>query len=206
LLVPDVAAGSAHLDDELRTACAQVVADLIAAAPDEIVVGAGWEPGEWAGDASWDFVGFGVPRSPRPGLQLPWPLGIGAWLLDQGGWTGGRRYVGVNAESERLAGEARTALLVVGDGSAARSDRAPAYYDPRAEGFDTAIAGHLARGDVAGLGGVDQALAAELGCGGWAAWRWAAATIGDRPVSAAQLAAHVAPYGVGYFVARWVLG
>jgi hypothetical protein len=136
-------------------------------------------------------------------------LGIGAWLLDACGWTGPRRYLGLGPDHDPAAQAdvvAGSAAVAVGDGSACRSERAPGHLDIRAEAFDLQVAGCLADGDVTGLAAVDEALARELRCGGRPVWRWVAASAGDRPVTTAELVSHVAPYGVGYFVAVWSLG
>jgi hypothetical protein len=214
LLVPQVAGGSAAVDGELRAASIAVVADVIGTGPgDVVVVAATPTPGEWTQAATWDFAGFGVVRDPiddRP--RLPWSLGIGAWLLDEAGWAGPRRYLGVpgvpgvpGPDPADPAGPPaqRTAVIAVGDGSACRTEKAPGYLDRRAESFDARVADQLSRGDAAGLAATDQATAADLLCASVPVWRWVAAALGDAAVRDAHLVAHVAPYGVGYFVARW---
>jgi hypothetical protein len=210
LLIPAVAGGSAGLDAELRAASLEVVARAVATQPAEVVVVAGVSsPGEWSVDSTWDFGGFGVTRRPfDPRQPLPPSLGIGAWLLDEVGWDGPRRYVGVDGAAAAAAtlGEGTRAVVVVADGSACRSERAPGHLDDRAEGFDTAIADLLARGDAAGLAGLSDDLAVELMCGGLPAWRWTVAALADEAVTGAELRKHEAPYGVGYFVALWSFG
>ena len=94
------------------------------------------------------------------------------------------------------------AYLVVGDGSARRSERAPGYVDPRAEPFDAAVAAALAAGDAGALRDLDPALGADLLAAGVPAWRAVGhALAGHR--YAADLLYDAAPYGVGYFVAFW---
>jgi hypothetical protein len=205
LLVPAVAGGSAHLDAEMRSAALDVARTLCGAAAGEVVVVAPWSmPGEWHDGYTWDFAGFGVARSPvddRP--RLPWPLGIGAWLLDEVGWAGGRRYVGVDraTTADEVAGS--VAVLAVGDGSARRSEKAPGHLDVRAEPFDAETARLIATGDVVGLATLDAELADELMCSGAPVWRWLGGLLGSRPVAHAALAMQTAPYGVGYFVGTW---
>jgi len=208
LLVPAVAGGSARLDDVLRQACLTVAKRLTADAPSELIVVAPARPaGEWDERHTWDFAGFGVPRpGPLDRPRLPWSLGIGAWLLDEVGWGGPRRYIGV--DDVVMAGDEPTgdvAVLALGDGSSRRTERAPGHLDVRAEPFDNEIARLLAAGDVVGLATIDGELADDLLCAGRPVWRWLGALIGSRPVAAAQLLAHTAPYGVGYFVAYWRL-
>jgi hypothetical protein len=174
-----------------------------------IVVAPSGSAGEWPADAIWDFSGFGVAREKSDGrTALPWPLGIGAWLLDELGWDGPRRYLGVTANDPARTGgidgpEGPQVVIAVGDGSACRTERAPGYLDDRAEAFDAGIADLLAHGDAVGLGAIDAALATDLMCAGLPVWRWVSAALGGDQVGSAELVTHVAPYGVGYFVARW---
>jgi hypothetical protein len=210
LLIPAVAGAAASLDAELRDASLDAVRRLMDAAPSEIVVAASVATaGEWPGDASWDFAGFGVPRPDFSGAaRLPWQLGVGAWLLDEAGWSGQRRFIGVGAadadcDAARLSGD--VAVLAVGDGSACRTEKAPGHLDPRAAAFDAAIAKCLAAGDIERLSTTDAALAADLMCAGLPVWRWLATAMAGQSVAAADLSADVAPYGVGYFVASWTL-
>jgi hypothetical protein len=207
LLVPQVAGGSASLDEEMREACRTVARRLTESAGTIVVAASVSGGGSWAEETTWGFEGFGVTRAPaddRP--RLPWQLGIGAWLLDEIGWNGPRRYLAIDAE--RPMGTPVSpdcAVLVVGDASARRADKAPGHLDERAAGFDATVATALASGDVAGLGGLDASLAVELMCTGAPAWRWLAATVGAQPVIEADLLVDVAPYGVGYVVAYWRL-
>jgi hypothetical protein len=212
LLVPQVAGGSAALDDALRKASLGVVSRALDARPDQVVVVAPSSSSrEWSGDTTWDFAGFGVARTPPdPRPVLPWPLGIGAWLLDESGWGGPRRFVGVSATtpgepSVPARDGGTTVVIAVGDGSGCRSERAPGYLDDRAEPFDDVISDLLARGDVAGFGRVDAEVAGDLLCAGLPVWQWVASEAAAAEVTTAELAMHVAPYGVGYFVALWSL-
>lgn len=92
--------------------------------------------------------------------------------------------------------------LVVGNGSAKRTEKAPGHLDERAEPFDERLGRALGAADPEALRGIDQALAADL---------WAAT--GQMPALADLLSgagAHTvavdyegAPYGVQYWVMRW---
>jgi hypothetical protein len=208
LLVPQVAGGSADLDADLRDACREATKRLAATAEGAVTVVAPVPAGRtWPPDATWGFEGFGVPRRPAdPRPRLPWPLGIGDWLLDDVGWSGARNYIGVaengTATTSAPVGEA---LLVVGDGSARRSEKAPGHLDDRAEAFDAVIATAIREGDVSALRRVDPALADDLMCAGAPVWRWVADAFGDGSVEESELLADIAPYGVGYFTGWWRL-
>ena len=91
--------------------------------------------------------------------------------------------------------------LVVANGSAKRTERAPGHLDPRAEDFDARLGEALRWADTAALRSLDQDLATEL---------WAATTTLPRLADLLEGARTVgvdlddAPYGVQYWVARWV--
>lgn len=210
LLIPAVAAGAAAELDDLRAACATVIGRLLDTAPDEIVVvgtgpGTGWfRPGATGG-----LAGYGVPvtatlpgADPAGGPPLPLALTIGAWLLAGAGVPCSAVSVGPGADpAELAAGLGRAALLVVGDGSARRSEAAPGYVDPRAAGFDAAVGTALRTGAAATLRDLDPGLGADLLAAGVPAWR-VAGHAATGPYEA-ELLYDAAPYGVGYFVAAW---
>jgi hypothetical protein len=156
---------------------------------DVVVVGDAPRPGWWEGRV--DLTPYGVPGRPA-GDPLPLALAVGRTLL------GDRPHrlwgvPGLPAEGD--------ALLVVADGSAKRTEKAPGHLDARAEAFDAQVAAALRAGDPAALGALDPVLAAELWAGGVPAWHAAAALPGRWD---ATLSYDAAPHGVGYFVARWV--
>src|SRR4051794_15880216 len=81
LLIPEVAAGSADRDTDLRAAALGAVERVLAARPDRVVVvGEAPATGPLSGEPDWHRFGVQVPRPDRP---LPLPHGIGAWLLRQ---------------------------------------------------------------------------------------------------------------------------
>jgi hypothetical protein len=91
----------------------------------------------------------------------------------------------------------------MGDGAPSRSEKAPGYLDPRADGFDAAVAAALASGDPQRLAALDTDLARSLQAAGWPAWESAVRLLAGRTYEA-TLRYDAAPYGVGYFVADWI--
>ncbi|MEV0965524.1 MULTISPECIES: class III extradiol dioxygenase subunit B-like domain-containing protein [unclassified Streptomyces] len=225
LLVPDVAAGAAPELDAARTACAEALGVLAMSRPEVLLVVGPTRPGERPGPHAQgtpgSFEGFGVPvrvrlgapEGPPPEGNLPAALAVGAWLLERARWSSAPvaglavdtgLAAGRCTETGRdLAGRARrVALLVMGDGSACRSRKAPGYLDERAAPFDAAAARALGTADTAGLAVLDEALARELGAAGRAPWQVLAGAAEGARLSG-RLLYEDAPYGVGYFVAAW---
>ncbi len=95
-------------------------------------------------------------------------------------------------------------MLLLGDGSARRSERAPGYLDERAFSFDDDIAKALADGDATALAQLDVGLAAELMTHGAAAFRLLGLLAqGEPEAPRAVLGYRDDPFGVSYFVATW---
>jgi aromatic ring-opening dioxygenase LigB subunit len=94
----------------------------------------------------------------------------------------------------------RTALLVMGDGSARRSLKAPGYLDPRAAGFDAEVERAVRAGELGALLRLDQALARDLMVTGRPAWQVLAGAMRDL-APAAEVLYRGAPFGVAYLVA-----
>jgi hypothetical protein len=212
LLVPAVASGAAHELDDLRAACLTAI-DQLAAADRLVIVGCGPATGRWydATAAGW-FGPYGAPDV-RVGLGepvLPLSLTMGSWLVEQSKMAALPRALVTVAADETPAscltlgrsvaeGTDRIALLVMGDGSARRSEHSPVHLHPRAEIFDTTVAAALDSADTSTLAALDPDLAHDLQAAGRAPWQVLAATTG----LSGSLLYHAAPYGVGYFVALW---
>ncbi|MFE7779096.1 class III extradiol dioxygenase subunit B-like domain-containing protein [Streptomyces sp. NPDC057445] len=155
----------------------------------------------------------GEPESSLPESPLPGALAVAAWLLDRVGWAGAP-LEGL-AVDERLPVESctrtgreladrapRVALLVMGDGSACRTVKAPGYLDERAAAFDARAARALGAADTEALKALDISLADELKAAGRAAWQVLAGA-GEGADLDGRLLYEDAPYGVGYVVAAW---
>lgn len=222
LLVPEMAGAAAGELDGLRAACDEAIRRLLGADTKLLlVVGGAERAAEYGPDGRCDLRPYGADLvcGGRPGgPSLPLSLSIGAWLLSrhpQEADLDRVRYQALAfdtpaAECLRLGEQAadragRVGLLVMGDGSACRSEKAPGYLDERAEGYDTEVARALGHADAAALAALDPGLSAELGAAGRAAWQFlAGAARAAGGGYDAELLAHQAPYGVGYFVASWM--
>lgn len=90
-------------------------------------------------------------------------------------------------------------LLVVANGTATRTEKAPGHLDPRSVSFDSTIASALRSGDAGGLSSLDLDLADEL----WSPDASTFAALADFRVVSAQIDYDDAPYGVQYWVTRW---
>lgn len=229
LLVPEVAAGAAPELDALRDACGDAVGMLAASGPDVLVaVGPAdmTDRRPFPEGACGTFRPFGVALDVRLGTArapggegtgtgdaavLPPSLAVAAWLLQ--GWNAGpMEGLGVGerlaparclaAGRDVAASAERVALLIMGDGSARRTVKAPGYLDERAESFDAAVAAALAAADTEALAGLDPELAQELQVAGRAPWQLLTGAARGAGL-AGRLLHEAAPYGVGYFVSAW---
>jgi|SRR5215472_8183248 len=213
LLMPGLT-GAACVLPELRLACEQAVAELVAADPDVVaVVGPGEQSMIWDAAARLDVPAFapGIGVAALAQVSgLPVSLGIGGWLLDQAGHAGELmlQSVASHESAERCArlgadlatAADRTGLLVLADGSACRSPKAPGYFDERSAGFDAEVERAVRTGDLGALLAIDAELASDLMATGRPAWQvLAGALTGER--LATEIRYCDDPFGVAYLVA-----
>ncbi len=200
LLLPSLGGGP----PELRAACQQAIS-VLDAAERVVVVGAACPPGWHTGRA--DATPWGARGEPA-GDALPLPLAIGTSLL------GNRPHalLGVTGTTDPPATGPTTGLLVLADGTAMRTEKAPGHFDERAEGFDLAVERAIRVGDLAALQALDVELAAALLVHGLPGWR-ACSIMAEREVHPGGAAPNGwvgdilyagAPFGVGYLVATWL--
>ncbi|MEV4386158.1 hypothetical protein AB0J68_10710 [Micromonospora sp. NPDC049580] len=227
LLVPEVAGAAASELDDLRAACDLAVRRLLAADPDAVVLlGVGPSTGPIRPPATGSLQPWGVdldvpliPGQPDRGAVLPLSLTVGAWLLArhavrpavaaaavtavQVTADAGPVEVAALAEQVAAAGE-RVALLVLGDGSACRGEKAPGYDDQRALPYDKRVAAALAEADLDALRDLDAGLSGQLKVAGRASWQVLAEAARSSGAGwRGELLHDSAPYGVAYFVASW---
>jgi hypothetical protein len=204
---------------DLRGACAGAVRRLVADADRVIAVGGAesTERRDPAHEPPVRRLGTTGARGVAP--ELPLSLGIGHRLLVEAGWTGPVELLGVDrhadaAEVARVAADLgrdlggaseRVAVLVLGDGSARRGEKAPGFLDERAADVDEVIATALERGDAAALAGLDPAAAEDLLVQGRAAFAvlGALVRVAQLTVVRPELCYRDDPFGVSYFVALW---
>jgi hypothetical protein len=208
--------GQADVAGDLRAACVSAIRAATGEGAEAVAVVGGadrsqaWDPALPAGVRRYGTTG----DREEPGLPLS--LGVGTRLLRESGWDGPVELLTVRwdaepdevaeAASRLAAGPDRIALLVLGDGSCRRGDKAPGYVDERAFPFDEATGRALASGDVRALLDMDSALAEELMVGGRAAFQVLAAAVrrqGGQP--RATMLLQQDPFGVMYYVALWRL-
>lgn len=216
LLVRELTGGELVLP-ELRGACADAVGALLAHRPEAVaVVGPGAVTTQWPGNGRLNIAAFGgPPAAPDPAVAArpvlsPAP-GIGAHLLDQAGYEGERLLWSVSADepvtgcrklgAELAGGDVRTALLVLGDGSARRGRRAPGHFDERAAAFDAEVERAVRAGDTQALLDLDAGLARDLMASGRPAWQVLAGALEGMASLTAEVRYTGDPFGVTYLVA-----
>jgi hypothetical protein len=196
---------------ELRAACSEVVARLLGSDAELVaVVGPAAATGAWDPASRLNLAAFAPPNADTGTRLLPLALGLGAMLLDQAGYAGPRRLQAIGQDEPAgacaklgadLAEEGvRTALLVMGDGSARRGRKAPGYLDARAAGFDAHVEGAVRTGDTGALLRLDPALARDLMAAGRPAWQVLAGAM-PSPAPATEVLYCDDPFGVAYLVA-----
>jgi hypothetical protein len=175
---------------DLRSACHDAVRTLIDWHPDRIVI---------------------------IGLDSPWSLRVANRLLAESSWHGETEWHPVRPESttaERAETAAmltrtsdRIALLVMADGTASRTRKAPGYFDEGAAGVDEMLVRALRDGDYERLAQLDDVLAEELRMQGVPALHVLGAALRSAaPRCVLPTVSYVDdPFGVLYVVATWQL-
>ncbi|MCW2523295.1 MAG: hypothetical protein JWO63_1630 [Frankiales bacterium] len=191
LLLPGMTGAPVAEVEQLRTACLAAIGRLLSAKPDVVVVVGGLRDAESA---------------------PPLSLAVARALLAEAGYAAAVREVTVavtataaecvSAGREIAADGAAIGLLVMADGSARRTLKAPGYLDERALPFDDNLQALLSNSDWAGVLELDTALAAQLLVAGRAPWQVAAGALAHTDL---QATVHYAegPFGVWYPVVSY---
>jgi hypothetical protein len=196
---------------ELRHACLDAVSALVASVPELIaVVGVADENGRWDSGGRLDLGAFAPALRYGPAhTALPPSLGLGSMLLDECDYDGPRELYSVTEDDTAADCAAlgawlakrpeRVALLVMADGSARRTLRAPGYLDARSEPFDAEVVAAVRHGDAASLLAVDADLAREVMATGRPGWQVLAGAVA-KSWSGTQVRYCDDPFGVLYLV------
>lgn len=145
-------------------------------------------------------VGRSTSRQAAPD-DVPDPALLGWWFLDRAGIDLPRSFVGLTGDgSSPCTPEPGTLVVVVADGPASLTARAPIPEDARGVRLDAELADWLRRGGPL----PDPGAVVSEAVGWWSrhAWRALGGMTGGR---AAREAVSWAPFGVGYHGARWDL-
>ena len=176
LIKPEVASGAAAELDDLRAACNKLVTTLL--------------------DISNELFIAGDQQA----------IDIGKWLCRDFAFQSVTEIATADA-GNALADLEKTseeiAILVMADGSARRSLKAPGYLDERSHAYDDAVAAALESGEAAKLAGLDSALGTELLASGAELWPEIGLALSNQRWDA-NLLFRDDPYGVSYFVGLWV--
>jgi hypothetical protein len=196
---------------ELHAACAKAAERLMCDSPEMIVIiGPAATTGSWDAATRLNPSVFAPAIASRATGSPPLALGLGGMLLDQAQYRGRRRLQAVAHDEPastcaRLGAElaeasTRTALLVMGDGSARRGEKAPGYLDPRAAAFDAEVERAVRTGSMDALLRLDRELARDLMATGRSAWQVLAGAM-DSASPVGEVIYSAAPFGVAYLVA-----
>jgi hypothetical protein len=181
---------------ELRDRCRIALAELAATGPEHLVVLTGADRVA-SPTSSRSPLGLRVARellADTAGLPVPGELTVS--------FDAGTSELTAAATHLRTCAAGRaTGVLVLGDGSARRGEKAPGYLDERSSFFDSVVTDALAAGDPEPLRKLDADLAAELLVAGRAAWQVLATAV-DGPADVVS-AYSADPFGVLYHLAVW---
>lgn len=220
LLVPEVASGAAGELDELRAACHKAIDAVVASDVDRlVVVGGGPRRASFGSGARGSLSGFGVPvevavpgAAPGGPPVLPLSATIGCWLLSECHLSCPVAIEVVAAETSSpdaaavgaalAASAARVGLLVMGDGAATLTPKAPGYVVEGAGRWQGDVDQTLGSAAVEAVAALSTDDADRFAAGGRAAWQVLAGAARGSTWRGTLLAAE-APYGVGYTVATW---
>ena len=175
LLVPDIAVDSSAELDQLRSACAQGVSAVLSEGPSAVaIVAPGPATRILTGPLIGSFHGFGAGYTVATSQASPgggttpvwWTTALGIHALSGTDWSGDVVAVEVCPSAEdvdeatgelvaQLGNGQSWSVIVVGDGSAALSVKAPGYLIPGAEDVDRALASAVLSADFDGLRNID---------------------------------------------------
>lgn len=185
MLFPELATGATDDLGPVRTAAQEAVDWACDGARIGILT-----PEQPVNAPSWSLTGFGIT------IGEGTPVGLAEAVA--------RRFLGDRKATAVGPGALLAdfdALLVMGDGSSSRTEKAPGHIKAAAVPFDDAVVSALRSGDAATLACLDLTVAGEAGAAGAPAWAWLAHQTESVETARVDLAED--PFGVLYIVARW---
>lgn len=197
--------------------CARVVAVCAYAdqQPDREIPVPPWQewPSELTSESPSEFPGEPDPTAAQAAAALePSSVQVARWVLAEVG-VSASTVVSVCGPMAGFVDAARSValapddgLLVVGDGSAGRHEKAPGHIREGAHEFDAEVARALAGGNPDGLLALDPQQAEHVLAGGLPAWQAAALIVAGLEVTEAKVLLTADPHHVAYFVATWRVG
>lgn len=207
VLVPELAGCAAHeIAEQVRSAVESLSA--AARAVEEVEVWGADPAGRLVGDVRASLRRWGVDLEVGRGAavqavntEMPDAALLGWWFLDRAGVDLPRSFIGIPEHQTRVPPHRDGVLVVVvADGPASLTPRAPIPEDPRGVRLDVALSAWLRDGGVLPDPGGEIAEAV-----GWASrpvWIALAGLVGGRP---AEDSTSWAPFGVGYHHALWTV-
>ncbi|MEU6712554.1 hypothetical protein ABZ897_13820 [Nonomuraea sp. NPDC046802] len=200
-----------HRLHDLHTSCRVAIDALHGARPDVlIVVGGAKATIAYGGGTAGTLRPWGLDVTEGSGEPLlPLSLTVARTLLD-GHVPDTLQSVAFDAAKaecqaigEKIGKMAeRVALLVMADGSACLTPKAPGRYDEAAQPYNDLIATAISEADPAALAALDPSEADRLWVAGRAAFQVLAGAAGAAKYRG-RLLASAAPFGVGYFAGLW---
>lgn len=198
----------AELRGRARRLVAETVAETRREAPRLVIVGAGRSTQTWPVDAPSGAARFTSGRVPEGGL--PTALEIGRQLAPSGGGTSVLQSIAADASPAECVALGRTLtdapadlLLVVADGPATLTAKAPGHLHPDATTLAEGLARALAEADTAGLTTLDPAVCEQVWMRGRPALQVLAGAFAGPARVRGEVLASEAPFGVQYLLARW---
>jgi hypothetical protein len=193
LLLPGATGRPVAEVEQLRMACLSAIGVILQTRPDRLALIGGAR----AEEAKVDALSLRVGRSLL--IEAGAELTVSELFVPEDSSSDECRKLGDRVASA----DDRVALVVMADGSARRTLKAPGYLDERAAPYDRRIEVALAQAYPPGLADLEPALAAELLVAGRAAWQVLAAAAGQQ-VWQATMHYVAEPFGVFYPVASWL--
>ncbi|MFD4294889.1 hypothetical protein ACFWPA_10300 [Rhodococcus sp. NPDC058505] len=226
LLLPELAGAAAAETADLRAASIAVAGELGRLAAVWTVIGVGDTDTEVAAGVRGTFRGYGADVRVASGAAgehgvadptLPLATLTAGWLRGRAAPDAEFDTVVLSADTPpascvdfgrrlraRLDADPRPrGVLVVADGAATLTAKAPGSFDDRAPAAQADLDRALRSGDVDHLAALDPVICTGLGIAGRPAWQALAALFGGPPARC-RTDYQGAPYGVGYHVGMWL--